>query len=117
MEASIAATPGKMAGRPSVGKASGNSSESKAGERLNAKKVLRALRPYAAIAPSIVILAAFWIYPIFEMGGLSLCEWNLVNPERVFVGLQNYVTLFQDVQFRQTLVSTLICPSPQAREP
>nr|WP_083580673.1 sugar ABC transporter permease [Parolsenella massiliensis] len=108
METSIAATPGKTTGHAGAGKASGNSSESRAGERLNAKKVLRALRPYAAIAPSIVILAAFWIYPIFEMGGLSLCEWNLVNPEKVFVGLQNYVTLFQDAQFRQTLVSTLI---------
>ena len=108
MEASVTATPGKTMGRTSVGKASGGSSESERSERLNAKRVLRALRPYAAIAPSIVILAVFWIYPIFEMGGLSLYEWNLVNPEKVFVGLQNYITLFQDVQFRQTLVSTLI---------
>ena len=72
MEASVTTTPGKTMGRMSVGKTSGGSSESKRSERLNAKRVLRALRPYAAIAPSIAILAVFWIYPLFERGGLSL---------------------------------------------
>lgn len=72
------------------------------------RKLLHMLRPYLVIAPSIAVLAIFWIYPIFEMGGLSLFEWNLVNPTRTFVGLENFVNLAQDLQFRQTLLNTLI---------
>lgn len=72
------------------------------------RKLARKLRPYAVIAPSIIVLIVFWIYPIFEMGGLSLYEWNLVSPTRKFVGLQNFINLVQDLQFRQTLLNTLI---------
>lgn len=72
------------------------------------KKVMRRLRPYLVIAPSIIVLTVFWIYPIFEMGGLSLYEWNLVSPTRKFVGLQNFINLAQDLQFRQTLLNTLL---------
>ena len=72
------------------------------------KKAMRTLRPYVVIAPSITVLTVFWIYPIFEMGRLSLYEWNLVNPTRTFVGLQNFANLAQDLQFRQTLLNTLI---------
>ena len=42
------------------------------------------------------------------MGGLSLYEWNLVSPTRKFVGLQNFINLAQDLQFRQTLLNTLL---------
>ena len=73
-----------------------------------AKRILRMLRPYILVGPSAIVLIVFWIVPIFQMGGLSLFDWNLVNPQRTFVGLKNFAGLIQDTQFHQTLANTLI---------
>ncbi len=81
-----------------------NSADAKAG----AKRVFEKMRPYILIGPSVIVLVVFWIVPIFQMGGLSLFDWNLVNPQRTFVGLQNFVDLLHDTQFHQTLANTLI---------
>ena len=70
--------------------------------------VLHAIKPYLCIAPAIVILAVFWVYPIFNMGYLSLFKWDLISPTMKFVGLQNFQKLFADPQFWQTLANTLI---------
>ena len=67
-----------------------------------------AVKPYVAIAPAIVVLAVFWIYPIFDMGYLSLFKWDLISPKMKWVGLANFKNLFSDPQFWQTLSNTLI---------
>lgn len=72
------------------------------------RSVLHAIKPYLCIAPAVVILAVFWVYPIFNMGYLSLFKWDLISPTMKFVGLQNFQKLFADPQFWQTLANTLI---------
>jgi len=61
------------------------------------------LRPYAMVAPAIVVFSAFFLYPILYMIYLSLYEWNFISPTKTFVGLQNFADLFQDPDFLQVL--------------
>ena len=72
------------------------------------KHTLRKLRPYAFIAPALIIFLVFSIYPIVSMIQLSFYEWDLVSPTKLFVGLKNYSSLFNDPAFYQTLSNTFI---------
>lgn len=65
-------------------------------------------KPYLFVAPAVVILAIFWVYPILNMGYLSLFKWDLISPKMKFVGLQNFQALFADQQFWQTFANTVI---------
>ena len=69
---------------------------------------MKTVKPYLLIAPALVLLCVFCIYPIFNMIGLSLYEWDMISPFKKFVGLQNFVKLAADKQFFQTLLNTVI---------
>ncbi|GAB7388631.1 sugar ABC transporter permease [Bacillaceae bacterium] len=66
------------------------------------------LRPYVYISPSLVIFALFFLYPIGFMIYLSFTSWNLLSPEKEFVGFANYLELFQAQEFREVLRNTTI---------
>lgn len=69
---------------------------------------MKTVKPYLLIAPALVLLCVFCIYPIFNMIGLSLYEWDMISPFKKFVGLQNFVKLAADKQSFQTLLNTVI---------
>lgn len=75
--------------------------------RRRAASFLALIKPYVVIAPALIVLVVFWIYPIFDMAYLSLFKWDLISPEMVWVGLENFQNLFADAQFWQTLANTL----------
>ena len=70
--------------------------------------VFTMVKPYLFIAPSLILLAIFWIYPIFNMGYLSLYKWDLISPKMEWVGLANFQKLLSDPQFWQTFANTII---------
>lgn len=61
------------------------------------------LGPYLFLAPALFFLLLFVYWPLFYNAWLSLHEWNLVSPERRFVGLANFVALLQDPGFHLLL--------------
>ena len=65
-------------------------------------------KPYLCIAPAIIVLAVFWIMPIFNMGYLSMFKWDLISPTMKWVGLGNFQALFADPEFWQTFLNTVI---------
>lgn len=65
------------------------------------------IKPYIVIAPSLLVLLVFWVYPIFEMVGLSFYKWDLISPVKQWVGLANYASLLRDATFFQALANTL----------
>lgn len=73
-----------------------------------ARRLLRAAKPYLFVAPALIILCVFWVYPIFSMAYLSLFKWDLISPRMTFVGLQNFQALFADPLFWQTFQNTLV---------
>ncbi len=61
-----------------------------------------------ALMPAMLVLGIFSIYPILYSGYLSLHDWDGFSPNRAFVGLQNYLDLFNSAQFWHSLQITLI---------
>ena len=58
------------------------------------------------LAPSLIGLTLFTLLPIIASAGLTVFEWDLLTPPR-FVGLENFVNLASDQNFRQAFWHTL----------
>ena len=59
-------------------------------------------------APALIMLVLFSLYPLISGIGISLTSWDGFNPEKICVGLSNYVTMLRDANFRMTLINTFI---------
>jgi len=53
------------------------------------------ITPYLFLAPALLVIAVFVLYPIGAVVYYSFTEYNIVTPP-VWVGLRNYQQLFQD---------------------
>ncbi|GGL58883.1 carbohydrate ABC transporter permease [Sporolactobacillus putidus] len=61
---------------------------------------------YLFIVPSLVIFSLFLIWPGIYTIYLSFLNWNLISPDKEFVGFGNYVALFQDPNTYKILINT-----------
>lgn len=58
------------------------------------------------VLPAIIIFCVFYIYPFYDIFRLSLLEWNgidVINFKESFVGFQNFVDLWQDTYWKDSL--------------
>jgi len=71
------------------------------------------LTPYIFLAPAAIIMAIALLYPLGYMVYGSFRDWNPSQTigESEFVGLRNYIFLFNDPAFRESLSVTLIFAS------
>ena len=67
------------------------------------------LTPYMFMAPAVVIMGIALLYPLMYMVYGSFRDWNPAQSigEAEFVGFKNYITLFFDPAFRESLAVTL----------
>ena len=70
------------------------------------RKSRRRLTGIAFLAPAVIFVLAFTVYPLGQMIWMSLHNWSLIAPPR-FVGLANYERAFGDRQFWVSFVFTL----------
>src|ERR1044071_655635 len=70
------------------------------------RKSRRRLTGIAYLAPALIFVLAFTVYPLGQMIWMSLHNWSLIAPPR-FVGLANYERAFGDRQFWVSVVFTL----------
>jgi ABC-type sugar transport system permease subunit len=61
------------------------------------------IAPYLFVAPAIVLLLVFNIYPLFQGILLSMREWDGLNPDSTFIGLDNYVRIASNEVFWTSL--------------
>lgn len=80
----------------------------KAGAKPRPQSRSTGLIAFIALLPALLVLGIFSIYPILYSGYLSLHDWDGFSPNRDFVGLQNYIDLFNSTQFWHSLQITLI---------
>ncbi|WP_332634334.1 carbohydrate ABC transporter permease [Halalkalibacter flavus] len=66
------------------------------------------LRPYAMIAPSVIIFCLFFIYPIFYMIYLSVFDWNFVSLTKDFVGFGNFSSLMDEREFIEVMRNSAV---------
>ena len=71
------------------------------------KKKKHYWRDYLYIVPAVVMIGVFFISSIFYTLHLSFFEWDGFS-EKIFVGFQNYINLFQDQNFLISVMNTLI---------
>lgn len=58
--------------------------------------------------PALVLFLVFTIYPLCSGFQLSLLEWDGYSAEKAFVGIKNYLAIFDDEYFVPVLINTLI---------
>lgn len=73
-----------------------------------AERVWAFVRPYVYIAPSLIVFVLFFLYPIGFLVFLSFTSWDLISPQKEFVGLANYLELFQSKEFREVVRNTVL---------
>lgn len=63
---------------------------------------------YLLIAPALILFVGFTAYPFIWSAQISFTNWDGLSAVKKFVGLQNYINLFKDAEFRQSLSVTII---------
>jgi multiple sugar transport system permease protein len=61
---------------------------------------------YAMLSPSIILMGIFTLFAAGFAFYLSFHRWDVLNPAKPYVGLQNYRELKSDAYFRQALKNT-----------
>lgn len=57
-----------------------------------------------AVLCFILVMVVPFVYGIY----LTLTSWNGISAHKIFVGLENYIMIFQDIQFWRSLVLTIL---------
>jgi len=60
------------------------------------------------LSPTLIVFTAFILFPVFFSFYLSFQKWNMFSGDTTFVGLDNYIRLFQNEEFWQVLKNTVI---------
>lgn len=63
--------------------------------------------PYLYLLPALVFLLLVYI-PIFQNIGDSMYNWSTFSPDKAFVGMDNYITLFKDPVFYEALKNNIL---------
>jgi putative chitobiose transport system permease protein len=67
----------------------------------------RSLTPYLFLAPALVLIAVFVVYPIASVVYYSFTSYDIVRPPE-FVGLDNYRQLVADPTFWKALTNSIV---------
>lgn len=75
------------------------------------RETLRLMRKnwsaYLFLVPGLIHFAIFTLFAVGFAFYISFHEWNIIRPEKPFVGLENYLRLFQDTRFHRAVINTL----------
>ncbi len=71
-------------------------------------RLVRFLTPYLYLAPALLVIGLFVYVPLVRTVQLSFYQGNLLNPQRVWVGLDNYIELFNSPTFYALLGQSLL---------
>ncbi|OCT16409.1 sugar ABC transporter permease [Paenibacillus pectinilyticus] len=66
------------------------------------------LIPMIFLAPALMLYAVFFLYPLAYTVFLSFHQWDMINPDKDFVGWDNYYSLFKDEVLWKALVNTFL---------
>lgn len=59
------------------------------------------------LLPAVIVYSIFIVYPILSTLKYSLYDWNGIQKDKLFIGLQNYITLLNDNAFWLALKNNL----------
>lgn len=62
---------------------------------------------YLFLAPGLIHFAIFTLFAVSFAFYISFHRWNIIQPDKPFVGLENYIRLFEDPRFIRAVTNTL----------
>ncbi len=62
---------------------------------------------YLFLAPGLLHFLIFTVFAVSFAFFISFHRWNIIKPDKPFVGFDNYVRLFQDPRFLRAVTNTL----------
>jgi ABC-type sugar transport system permease subunit len=71
------------------------------------RNVKTTLTGYLFVLPVVAILAVFTLYPMVRVVQYSFYHWDIMTPPH-WIGVENYINLFQDATFLLALKNTVI---------
>lgn len=75
------------------------------------RETLRQMRKnwsaYLFLLPGLIHFSIFTLFAVGFAFYISFHEWNIIRPEKPFVGLENYLRLIQDPRFHRAVFNTL----------
>src|SRR5215216_3759098 len=75
------------------------------------RETLRQMRKnwtaYLFLTPGLIHFAIFTLFAVGFAFYISFHEWNIIKPDKPFVGLDNYRRLFVDPRFLRSVLNTL----------
>jgi multiple sugar transport system permease protein len=74
----------------------------------SAKAIAPPLSPYLFLLPFLILYFIFMIFPILQGLYVSLTNWDMMSPEKAFVGLKNFRFLFFEDPLFWTSVSATV---------
>jgi multiple sugar transport system permease protein len=77
------------------------------GLRHTLRRIRRERSAYAFIAPALIIFSLFTAFALLFVVYLTFHEWSIIQPDKPFVGLDNYRDLIHDEGFRNSIINTL----------
>jgi multiple sugar transport system permease protein len=62
---------------------------------------------YLFLAPGLILFSIFTVFALGFAFYLTFHEWSMIEPDRPFVGLQNYSEMIHDEDFRRSIINTV----------
>ena len=63
---------------------------------------------FLCVAPAILLFVIFMIYPTIDVFRMSMYKWGGYTPDKTFVGLNNFKTLFQSEKFYRAFQNQIL---------
>jgi multiple sugar transport system permease protein/sn-glycerol 3-phosphate transport system permease protein len=60
----------------------------------------------AFVAPNLILLSIFSYWPLLQNVTLSFTEWDMISPEKRFVGLDNWISVLTSARFWNIVLNT-----------
>lgn len=76
--------------------------------RLTSRKRYDEIVLFSFVVPALVLYCVFFIYPSLSSVYYSFTDWSAMYKEINFIGIQNYVRIFQDDAFGKAIRNTLL---------
>lgn len=68
--------------------------------------VIEKWKDFGFAAPAIILLSTFVFYPLIYSLYLSMTNWNMIKPNKQFIGFENYSKIFSGDMFAQVMKVT-----------
>ena len=64
------------------------------------------LKAFVFLFPTLLVFGMFLVWPLIYTVYLSFFKWNMISKNKVFVGFENYLTIFKDSSTKQILMNS-----------